>query len=88
MAEKAKMGLTKEQFNSLCHEARLLHNYWREHNPSLYNQAVKDGDLFQLVSETGERMQDQMDDLMFYQHMTEQEAREIVWEDIYSSYQS
>ena len=87
MARKAKMGLTPEQYNSLCHQGKELHDYWREWNRKLYNQAVTDGDLFDLVSTMGQQMQDQMDQLM-QQGLTQYEAREIVWEEIYSSYQT
>ena len=52
----------------------------------LYNQAVTDGDLYELVSTMGQQMQDQMDSLM--QHgLNQHEAHSIVWEEIYSSYQ-
>ena len=87
MAKKAKMGLTPEQYNSLCDQAKKLHDYWREWNPKLYNQAVKDGDLYELVSMKGERMQEEMNSLM-QQGLYRNEAHEIVWEEIYSSYQS
>ena len=87
MAKLAKMGLTKEQYDSLCYEGKELHDYWRQWNQKLYNQAVKDGDLYELVSETGQQMQDQMDRLI-QQGYYKNEAHEIVWEDIYSSYQS
>lgn len=87
MAKKAKMGLTTEQYESLCYEAMRLHDYWREWNHPLYNEAVKDGDLFELVSTKGQRMQDEIDELIL-QGMYPNEAREIVWEEIYSSYQS
>lgn len=88
MAKKAEMALTQAQYNSLCYEAKLLHDYWREWNKSLYNQAAADGDLYELVSQKGQRMQDEMDELIFHQGLREHEAREIVWEDVYSSYQS
>lgn len=85
MAKKAKMALTMELYNSLCSEAKDLHNYWQEWNPSLYNEAAKDGSLYELVSSKGQRMQDEMDELM-QQGLYRHEAREIVWEEIYSSY--
>lgn len=86
MEKKAKIGLTQEQYNSLCHKSKELHDYWREWNRSLYSQAVTDGDLYELVSEMGQQMQDQMDRLM-QQGLNQHEAHEIVWEEIYSSYQ-
>ena len=64
MAKKAKIGLTPEQYNSLTHQGKELHDYWREWNRKLYNQAVTDGDLYELVSTMGRQMQDQMDQLM------------------------
>lgn len=89
MAKKAKMALTQEQYNSLCWEARLLHKYWMEFRPNLYNQAAKDGSLYDLVSKKGQRMQDEMDELIIGpSRLTEQEAREIVWEDEYKSAES
>ena len=86
MAWKAEMGLTKEQYKSLCWESRLLLKYWMEWRPSLHREAVKDGDLYELVRSMGERMQEQMTDLIVGpSRLTEQEAREIVWEDEYKS---
>ena len=86
MSKKAKMALTQEQYTRLCYEAKRLHDYWREWRPELYNEAAKDGDLLELVSSKGERMMDQILELM-QRGMTEAEAREIVWEDEYASYQ-
>ena len=86
MAKKAKMALTEEQYTHLCYEAKRLHDYWREWRPALYNEAAKDGDLYELVSSKGERMMDEILDLM-RRGLTESEAREIVWEDEYASYQ-
>ena len=86
MARKAKMALTSQQYMSLCAEAKELHDYWREWNRSLYNQAAADGSLYELVSTKGQRMQDEIDELM-QQGMYLYEAREIVWAEIYSSYQ-
>ena len=87
MAKKAKMGLTTDQYMSLCAEAKRLHDYWREWNRKLYEQATADGDLYELVATKGQRMQDEIDDLM-QQGLYLNEAREIVWEEIYSSYQA
>ena len=86
MAKKAKMGLTQEQYSSMCQQGQELHDYWREWNRKLYNQAVTDGDLYELVSTMGRQMQDQMDQLM-QQGLNQHEAHAIVWEEIYSSYQ-
>lgn len=83
---KAKMALTEKQYYSLPYEGQELHDYWMEWNPSLYNQAVKDGDLYQLLESKGQQMQDEIDSLM-QQGLQVNEAREIVWEEIYSSYQ-
>ena len=81
---KAPMRLTQEQFNSLCHEGRLLHNYWRQWNQNLYNQAWEDGSLYEMVNAKGEQLQEEMDDLV-NRGLTEAEAREIVWEEIYQN---
>ena len=86
MAKKAKLALTKQQLSSLCYEARELHDYWREWNPDLYNEAAKDGSLYELVSSKGQRMQDEMDELM-QQGLNRWEAHHMVWDEIYSSYQ-
>ena len=83
---KAKLGLTHKEYMSLCAEAKDLHDYWREWNQTLYNEAVKDGSLYELVSSKGQQMQDEIDSLI-QQGMHYYEAREIVWEEIYSSYQ-
>ena len=85
MAKKAKMGLTPEQYNSLTHQGKELHDYWREWNRKLYNQAVPDGDLYELVKTMGQQMQDQMDSLM-QQGLNQHEAHSKVREEIYSSY--
>ena len=81
-----KMGLTPQQYQSLCAEAKKLHDYWREWNPNLYREATQDGSLYNLVATKGQEMQDEIDELM-QQGMYLNEAREIVWEEIYSSYQ-
>ena len=81
-----KMGLTHQQYMNLCAEAKELHDYWREWNQKLYTEATKDGSLYNLVSTKGQEMQDEIDELM-QQGMYLNEAREIVWEEIYSSYQ-
>ena len=86
MAKKAKMALTQQQYQSLCAEAKDLHDYWREWNQKLYTEAAKDGSLYNLVATKGQEMQDEIDQLM-QQGMYLNEAREIVWEEIYSSYQ-
>ena len=83
MAKKSKMGLTPEQYNRLCHEAKALHDYWREWNRKLYEQAVRDGDLYEMVSTQGQRMQDEMDELI-QQGLYPNEAHEIVWQEIYN----
>ena len=83
---KAKMGLTHQQYMSLCAEAKDLHDYWRKWNPSLYREATKDGSLYRMVATKGQEMQDEIDRLM-QQGLYLNEAREIVWEEIYSSYQ-
>ena len=82
----AKMGLTHQQYMSLCAEAKDLHDYWREWNQPLYTEATKDGSLYNLVATKGQEMQDEIDELM-QQGMYLNEAREIVWAEIYSSYQ-
>ena len=82
---KAKMGLTHQQYMSLCAEAKDLHDYWRQWNPNLYTEAMKDGSLYKLVANKGQEMQDEIDELM-HQGMYLNEAREIVWAEIYSSY--
>lgn len=82
---KAKMGLTHQQYMSLCAEAKDLHDYWREWNQTLYKEATKDGSLYNLVSTRGQQMQDEIEELM-KQGLYRYEAREIVWEEIYSSY--
>ena len=82
---KAKMGLTHQQYMSLCSEAKDLHDYWREWNQTLYKEATKDGSLYNLVSTRGQQMQDEIEELM-KQGLYRYEAREIVWEEIYSSY--
>ena len=82
---KAKMGLTHQQYMSLCAEAKDLHDYWREWNQKLYTEATKDGSLYNLVSTRGQQMQDEIEELM-KQGQYRYEAREIVWEEIYSSY--
>ena len=87
MAAKAKMALTQEQYNSLCYEGKELHDYWREWDKKLYNEAAKSGSLYELVSKTGERFQEEMLDLM-QRGLNQSEAHEIVWEEIYSSYQA
>ena len=87
MAKKAKMGLTTEQYMSLCAEAKKLHDYWREWNRPLYEEATKDGSLYNLIATKGQEMQDEIDSLM-QQGLYLYEAREIVWEEIYSSYQA
>lgn len=81
-----KMGLTHQQYMSLCAEAKDLHDYWRQWNPKLYKEATKDGSLYRIVATKGQAMQDEIDELM-QQGMYLNEAREIVWEEIYSSYQ-
>ena len=80
-----KMGLTHQQYMNLCAEAKELHDYWRQWNPNLYKEAMKDGSLYKLVATKGQEMQDEIDELM-HQGMYLNEAREIVWEEIYSSY--
>ena len=85
MARKAKMGLTHEQYMGLCAEAKDLHDYWREWNRKLYEQATRDGSLYNLVATKGQEMQDEIDELM-QQGLYLNEAREIVWEEIYSGY--
>ena len=85
MAKKAKMALTQQQYQSLCAEAKDLHDYWREWNRKLYEEAAKDGSLYSLVATKGQEMQDEMDSLM-QQGLYRHEAREIVWQEIYSSY--
>ena len=86
MAKKAKLGLTHEQYMSLCAEAKDLHDYWREWNQKLYTEATKDGSLYNLVATKGQTMQDEIDELI-QKGLNYHEAREIVWEEIYSSYQ-
>ena len=86
MARKAKMALTHEQYMNLCAEAKELHDYWREWNRKLYEEAAMDGSLYNLVATKGQAMQDEIDELM-QQGLYLNEAREIVWEEIYSSYQ-
>ena len=86
MARKAKMALTQAQYQSLCAEAKDLHDYWREWNRKLYEEAAMDGSLYNLVATKGQAMQDEIDELM-QQGLYLNEAREIVWEEIYSSYQ-
>ena len=86
MAKKAELGLTRQQYMSLCAEAKDLHDYWREWNPNLYREAAKDGSLYNLVATRGQEMQDEIDSLM-QQGMNYYEAREVVWAEIYSSYQ-
>lgn len=86
MAKKAELGLTHQQYMSLCAEAKDLHDYWREWNQKLYTEAAKDGSLYSLVATKGQEMQDEIDQLM-QQGMYYYEAREIVWAEIYSSYQ-
>ena len=86
MAQKAKMGLTHQQYMNLCAEAKDLHDYWREWNRKLYEEAAKDGSLYNLVATKGQEMQDEIDELM-QKGMYLNEAREIVWAEIYSSYQ-
>ena len=81
-----KMGLTHQQYMSLCAEAKDLHDYWREWNQELYKESTMDGSLYNLVATKGQEMQDEIDELM-QQGMYLNEAREIVWEEIYSSYQ-
>ena len=81
-----KMGLTHQQYMNLCAEAKELHDYWRQWNPNLYMEAMKDGSLYNLVATKGQEMQDEIDELM-HQGMYLNEAREIVWAEIYSSYQ-
>ena len=81
-----KMGLTHQQYMNLCAEAKDLHDYWRQWNPNLYEEATKDGSLYNLVATKGQEMQDEIDELM-QKGMYLNEAREIVWEEIYSSYQ-
>ena len=83
---KAKMGLTHQQYMSLCAEAKALHDYWRVWYKTLYKEATKDGSLYNLVATKGQEMQDEIDELM-HQGMYLNEAREIVWAEIYSSYQ-
>ena len=83
----AKMQLTQEQFDSLCYEAKELHEYWREWNQNLYEEAAKDGSLYELVSTKGQEMQDEIDSLI-QQGLRVNEAREIVWGEIYISYQT
>ena len=85
MAKKAKIGLTPEQYNSLTHQGKELHDYWREWNRKLYEEAAKDGSLYSLVATKGQEMQDEMDELI-QQGLYRNEAREIVWEEIYSGY--
>ena len=87
MAKKAKLGLTHQQYMSLCAEAKDLHDYWREWNQKLYTEATKDGSLYNLVATKGQEMQDEIDELM-HQGMYLNEAREIVWAEIYNSYQT
>ena len=82
-----KMGLTHQQYMSLCAEAKDLHDYWRQWNQNLYREATKDGSLYNLVATKGQEMQDEMDELIFKQKMPLNQAREIVWAEIYSSYQ-
>ena len=86
MARKAKLELTPQQYQSLWAEAKDLHDYWREWNRKLYEEAAKDGSLYNLVATKGQKMQDEIDELM-QQGLYLNEAREIVWEEIYSSYQ-
>ena len=86
MARKAKMALTQQQYQSLCAEAKDLHDYWREWNRSLYEEAAKDGSLYDLLLTKGQELQDEMDELILRKRMQENEAREIVWQEIYSSY--
>ena len=86
MAKKAKMALTPQQYQSLCAEAKDLHDYWREWNQKLYEEATKDGSLYNLVATKGQEMQDEIDELI-QKGLRYYEAREIVWEEIYSSYQ-
>ena len=86
MARLAKMGLTPAQYQSLCAEAKDLHDYWREWNQKLYTEATMDGSLYNLVATKGQQMQDEIDELM-QQGLYLNEAREIVWAEIYSSYQ-
>lgn len=86
MAKKAKMALTPKQYQSLCAEAKELHDYWREWNRNLYEEAATDGSLYQMVATRGQEMQDEIDELM-QQGLYLNEAREIVWAEIYSSYQ-
>ena len=60
---KAKMALTHEQYMSLCAEAKDLHDYWREWNRKLYEEAAMDGSLYNLVATKGQAMQDEIDEL-------------------------
>ena len=85
MAE-LKMALTRKQYLSLSAEGQNLHDYWMQWNPKLYREAAKDGSLYRLLLTKGQEMQDEMDELILRQKMQENEAREIVWEEIYSSY--
>ena len=85
---KAKMALTHQQYMSLCAEAKELHDYWREWNPKLYEEAAKDGSLYNLVATKGQQMQDEMDELIFQQKLPLNQAREIVWAEIYRGYQT
>lgn len=85
MAEQ-KMALTRKQYLSLSAEGQELHDYWRKWNPKLYREAAQDGSLYNLCLTKGQEMQDEMDELILRQKMQENEAREIVWQEIYSSY--
>ena len=84
MAE-VKMALTRKQYLSLSAEGQDLHDYWMKWNPELYRQAAAEGSLYSLCLNRGQEMQDEIDSLM-QQGMQLNEAREVVWEDIYSSY--
>ena len=59
----AKMGLTKEQYNSLNPMATELHDYWMKFKPKMYKEMVESGVLWDLVQREGNRLNDMVIEL-------------------------
>lgn len=74
--------LTREEYYSLTQEGMEQADYWQKYLPTMYNEMADEGSLLERLRMRGERLHEEMQDLMG-QGLNELEAREFIKQTIY-----
>ena len=79
-----KKYLTENEYSSLTYPGKVLAEYWAEFLPKMTAELKASGDLFRILDAEGDRLADLEMDLIRESGLEENQAWEVVMEQIYS----